>query len=670
MHRVILIALAAVCTFAGSQAPAADRWIRASPPGARMGALAEAPGAPGVLYAARADGALFRTADAGGHWTRAKPPLAGSAILEIVVAPEDADSVFVSAGGSLWHSADAGNSWARLGDDQVSGLTALVGDSRRPGSLLAGTELGLFRSKDSGQHWERLPGVDGEIIAVGLDPTDSSHLIAVENATGLVRVSLSTDDGLTWQSAGRLPGSSGLQAPATLLFDRTRSGVVYLFSGFKEHQSSTVCLRSQDSGRTWAGLAVGYLTTDLASSEDGTLYAATLFGITRSDDAGSTWRPAFDGGLDRGAPPWDGVERLIVSRNSVGRRVIAAGDSGVWISTDGASWLEASHDLESLPVASILAAPRGHGTLLAATSDGIWDPGSSIFRSADTGTTWARLHTLLEGLQPNRLLAFDPRAPRTVYGINGDGQTDDLLQSRNGGKTWRVLVQGQGGDSLSGEEMPAFAVDPQRSGTAVLGGTVFQHFGSTYSYLLRTTDAGNTWTNLTSVANIQALAIDERDSAHMVALACDRLVDTRDGGRTWRRLGDSLPNEMCWGPDDQFRRPVLVLSRSTLYVGVPQFGVLASLDGGTTFHILGAADDARELVSLALDPTAGGALYLGALKRGVFRWLPGEEIWRPLNTGLPLSGFNGDVVVDPKEPGLIYAASQRGLYRLRVRDGL
>jgi photosystem II stability/assembly factor-like uncharacterized protein len=667
MRRFILSGLFAWCALVGTGALAEDRWVRASPPGAAMGALAEAPGAPGLLYAARRDGAFFRTANAGGHWTRTKPPRPGFPVLDIVVAADDANSVFVRAGGELWHSGDAGETWARLGGD-LPAITAFAGDLRQPGTLFAGTELGLLRSRDSGQHWELIPGIAGTIVAVGIDPSDASHLIAAEDAAVGTRVWYSFDDGATWRPADT-PGPPSLQDPATFVFDRTRPGVVYLLGRFTNNGAFGAFgagVRSLDGGQSWTRLPVGRLTTDLASSDDGFLYAATLSGIVRSADAGATWRPSFTSALFTGAPPWDGVERLIVSRDSGGGKLVAAGESGVWISADGASWREASHGLESLPVSSILAAPSGRSALLAATSDGIWDPGSSVFRSWDHGATWNRLHTLLQSEEPNRLLAFDPHAPRTIYALSGDGQIDDLLQSRDGGKTWRLLRQGLGGDSLSGEEMPAFAIDPQRPGVAVLGGTVYQHLGSTYSYLMRTADAGDTWTYLTSVANIRALAIDGRDSDHMVALACDRLVDSRDGGRTWRQLGDSLPAQMCWDPDGQFRTPVLLLSPDALYVGIPQTGVFASVDGGATFHILGTPRDARELVSLALDPTEGGALVLGARQRGVFRWQPGERAWRALNAGLPVSSFGGIVVVDPREPGLLYAASQRGLYRFRV----
>ena len=78
-----------------------------------------------------------------------------------------------SAGGGLWRSRNAGKSWERVPELGHQSVTSLVASPAAPLTLYAGTgEIdqklrggGIFRSLDGGESWARLPGTDGEELA-------------------------------------------------------------------------------------------------------------------------------------------------------------------------------------------------------------------------------------------------------------------------------------------------------------------------------------------------------------------------------------------------------------------------------------------------------------------------------------------------------------------------
>jgi hypothetical protein len=70
-----------------------------------------------------------------------------------------------------------------------------------------------------------------------------------------------------------------------------------------------------------------------------------------------------------------------------------------------------------------------------------------------------------------------------------------------------------------------------------------------------------------------------------------------------------------------------------------------------------------------LNISAPARLYVGVPSQGVFQWNAGRRTWVPLNRGLPLEFFAGDIALDPQDPQALYAAAQNaGLFRLDLED--
>ena len=61
-------------------------------------------------------GALYRSSDAGNHWTRVVPVASGTALTDDVVSLEFSDSQhgkFSTSAGEVWTTADAGQTWQK-----------------------------------------------------------------------------------------------------------------------------------------------------------------------------------------------------------------------------------------------------------------------------------------------------------------------------------------------------------------------------------------------------------------------------------------------------------------------------------------------------------------------------------------------------------------------------
>ena len=114
---------------------------------------------PDVSYMGTAEGALWRSTDAGGNWERlgTEARLPGTWVTGIEVHPADPETAYavfadpraVQASMRVLGTSDAGSSWTELTGNlpsaPVNDLLALPG-----GALVAGTDVGVFISEDPG----------------------------------------------------------------------------------------------------------------------------------------------------------------------------------------------------------------------------------------------------------------------------------------------------------------------------------------------------------------------------------------------------------------------------------------------------------------------------------------------------------------------------------------
>ena len=332
--------------------------------------------------------------------------------------------------------------------------------------------------------------------------------------------------------------------------------------------------------------------------------------------------------------------------------------------------------------------PRS-GTLWAAMDHAHWGP--KLSRSKDDGATWENVSQIAYpkgarfieqhlptpdsagGEKPTTykdasllkvwVLAFGGKdEPGTIHAGTLPG---GLFTSKDGGDTWELNRplwnhESRGGDLFAG---PATSKNQWGGTPAAMAYGEF-------------------------VPGIHSVVVDPRDSKHiLVAVSCAGVLETTDGGATWRgrnqgMLNDYLPNPAAeWGHDPHFIAPcpgqpdvVWQQNHSGVFVsedGAKNWRRVSKNDVGVHFGFPVAVDD-RDGRTAWLVPAKGDDQRM-TLKGGLFvaRTRDGGATWEQLREGLPQQDTydvvyrhaldaKGDRVCFGTTTGNVYLSEDRG----------
>ncbi len=199
-----------------------------------------------------------------------------------------------TVGGGLSRTSNGGKTWDRIRDPIPSecNVRALSVYPDNPHSILAGTDLGIFRSEDNAATWERLesPMESLQIWSVAVDPSDPDVIFAGTRPDAF----RSRDGGRTWDQL-----DLGLNIPCPIGIPRTTNMIV------DPRDSRTVwagievdgVYKSLDGGDNWVHLPD--LGPDpfhgdihgmaLSAGPTTSIYCTSPFGIATSTDEGESW---------------------------------------------------------------------------------------------------------------------------------------------------------------------------------------------------------------------------------------------------------------------------------------------------------------------------------------------------------------------------------------------
>jgi photosystem II stability/assembly factor-like uncharacterized protein len=342
--------------------------------------LAFDPHRPGVAFLAtfglNAEQPVWKTASFGAAWTPFNRGLFANDFLSVTANPRDPSTLWAvidffpwatnRSVPALWKSTDRGATWAPGGTSAQPISDFVISGNGKSLFLLYDEEV--ERSDDGGQSWTKLPLPLFNLKALANPPEepDTLYVLAYGNSDTL---GVSLDGGATWATrplaAQFLAVTPG--SPATLYAN----------------------------------------TKDLASA------FTAKDGVQRSTDRGATWTTilTISGGSvsSIGLDPAD-PRRIVVTYY----RADATGRSAVlWTADGGATWSPGVVPPEVRVVVGFLPDPLvPHGFLMGT------DAGA--FASADGGATWAPLGQGLPRTAFTRL-SLDPSSPRTVYAATKGG---------------------------------------------------------------------------------------------------------------------------------------------------------------------------------------------------------------------------------------------------------
>jgi photosystem II stability/assembly factor-like uncharacterized protein len=157
---------------------------------------------------------VWRTTDGGLNWHKTKKGLASEDIHGLAVTNNGSRRVFAATERGVHISDDDGENWELQSFDSPSSYTrAIVPGTGRDGTLFLtngdgppGTWGRLYRSRDIGNHWERVavPGdVESTLWSVAVHPSDPKLLFV---SASLGQIYRSTDAGENWTALKRRLG--------------------------------------------------------------------------------------------------------------------------------------------------------------------------------------------------------------------------------------------------------------------------------------------------------------------------------------------------------------------------------------------------------------------------------------------------------------------------------
>jgi photosystem II stability/assembly factor-like uncharacterized protein len=246
------------------------------------------PNLPAKVYAGTADGGFYFANDGGRHWSAFNRGLSvggSNASISALALDSSGTRLYLgsSDGGVFW--IDPRDGWTSTVTQWTpvnSGLTtkivhslALAGD---PSLVYAGTETGVFRSLDSGNHWNSV-GLSSQIVQVlAINSDDPDHLYAGTAVDGLFETK---DGGSTWTA--RNVGLSNMNVLAIVV---EQVNVATVFAG-----TAGGVFKSIDGGNTWTSSLPSQHAAAIAIDpiDAAIIYAGTNHGVFKSTDGGATW---------------------------------------------------------------------------------------------------------------------------------------------------------------------------------------------------------------------------------------------------------------------------------------------------------------------------------------------------------------------------------------------
>lgn len=557
---------------------APGEWRLRGPDGGLVTELVAAPGNPQVLYAV-AQGMFFRSVDGGATWTRGSD----DPRFHVAVDAANPSLVYAVRPSGLARSADGGATWRALRTPAFP--NELVAHPRLAGMVFAVANAGLFKSNNGGSLWRlvRRGGLPARYQAhrLVIDPSAPRrfYLALTDVATGTPQLFKSLDGGFTWQ---RIDNGPLAGKPILALAPHPRSPRI-LYAATAED-----VYRSVDGGSRWtavghAGGVIG-ITHLLAVQSDrpNVVYAAGSAGVFRSQDAGATWVHL------PGLPDQASASALLALPRGLFVGISAPHHpGGVFKSTNqGNSWTFAGRGIQALTVGSIRFGEPGTLWIVA---------DFLLFRSTDQGLTWSHVRPDPATTLPVVAVGVDPADPSNVFALISDGA---LWRSHDAGETWEA-----GGNA--GLQARDLEVDPQNPSTLYAAG---------YGGIAKSTDGGNTWTPL-PVENAVYHDVDVAPSSPSTLYAATEIITpfllrSQDAGATWTRLSLVLRDLT------NANLSVDPLVATTVFTADEGY-VLKSTDAGETWSNF--VNDRTDTNSIhPVETTASGRVYAGYWNEGVF----------------------------------------------------
>ncbi|MDQ3421604.1 MAG: glycosyl hydrolase, partial [Acidobacteriota bacterium] len=288
-------------------------------------------------------------------------------------------------------------------------------------------------------------------------------------------------------------------------------------------------------------------------------FGAVGGGLWKTTDAGENWLPVTDGQIKSAS-----VGAVAVSDSNPDIVFIGMGEScirgnimpgdGVYKSTDaGKTWTHIGFS-DSQAISRIRIHPTNPDIVFVASFGKYGAPSAErgVFKSTDGGKTWKKtlfrdektgaVDISLDRKDPDLVYAAMWEAYRVEYQMSSGGPGSGLFKSTDGGETWTEITRSQG--------LPAGVIG--RIGVSISGADstrVYALIENEKGGLFSTDDGGKTWTLVNADRNIRQRAFYythvtadpvARDTVYLLNVSGYRSID---GGKTLTNIGQGTHSD-------------------------------------------------------------------------------------------------------------------------------
>jgi hypothetical protein len=254
-----------------------------------------------------------------------------------------------------------------------------------PSTILAGTDVGVYVSHDTGATWIRtLAGM--RVWTVGFDARNPSNVFAGTDGSG---VYASADSGATWVAA-----SSGLR-------NLDVRALAFGLDGIAAGTGAGVAL--SPNGRVWhdggldrysiaaVAVAANYPQFTVVAGADGAISGALASGYLFSSSGGGAWE-VLQSGLPSGAVV-SSITAGEIDKAVPKRPLIVATSQGIFRSGDGGATWTAGTGVPQVLTLSVARFGPLDPNLAYAGADAGGSTGGDFYRSTDGGLTYHKADT-------------------------------------------------------------------------------------------------------------------------------------------------------------------------------------------------------------------------------------------------------------------------------------
>ena len=530
----------------------------------------------GHPYGPSEERGIFRSTDGGQTWTKilyknentgasfveldpSNPDVIYAGLWEARQGPWEDNNLFNGAGGGLFKSSDGGNTWRQLGNGlpkDLAQINVALAPSN-PKRLYASTAavsgaLGIYRSDNAGETWMQITDDarpagrigGGDLSVPKVDPVNPDIVYCASTVT-----MRSTDGGRTWAGFRGAPGGDDYQ---NLWINPDHNNIILLVSD----QGALVSLNGGTTWSSWYNQPTAQIyhvaTTNTFPYRvcGGQQESGSVCISTRGNDGAITfrdWHPV--GVIEYGYVAPDPLDPDVIyggGRSEVSRFHFSTGQV---------------QNITPIPIRSVDYRTNRTQPLMFSPVDPhiLYYATNVLFKTTDGGFSWQTISPDLTREKPGVPASVGDMVPKdagkqrgVIYALAPSFKSMDVLWAgTDDGLVWRTADGGKHWANITPPELTAWskvtqiAASRSSDGTAYISVSRFR-IGDTRPYIFRTTDAGKSWTRITSglpeFGPVDTVREDTVGKDLLFAGTENGVWVSFDAGDHWQSLQMNLPH--------------------------------------------------------------------------------------------------------------------------------